>query len=192
MIQDCAYELPVIERSSLKIGTFIDLATSTNTRADFTVIATCGLDDQANIYILNILRGRWEWPDARERIIEEILLQGVGLAGVETNGFQLSSFQELVREKRLRNVAFYPVSVNKDKVSRALLCSARGAAGKLFYRKNASWFETLLYEFTNFPGGDHDDQVDAVCGCVELLNKFSPTTSTSRPASVKKISNRRR
>ncbi|HPT19082.1 MAG TPA: hypothetical protein PLJ25_03380 [Methanothrix sp.] len=57
-------EQPVIERSSLKIGTFIDLATSTKTRADFTVIATCGLDDKANIYILNILRGRREWPDA--------------------------------------------------------------------------------------------------------------------------------
>jgi predicted phage terminase large subunit-like protein len=181
MIQDCAYELPVIERSSLKIGTFIDLATSTNTRADFTVIATCGLDDKANIYILNILRGRWEWPDSRERIIEEILLQEVGMAGVETNGFQLSSFQELVREKRLRNVAFYPVPVNKDKVSRALLCSARGAAGKLFYRKNASWFETLLYEFTNFPGGDHDDIVDAVTGCIELLNNFQASIPVVAP-----------
>jgi predicted phage terminase large subunit-like protein len=181
MIQDSAYELPVIERSSLKIGTFIDLATSTRTRADFTVIATCGLDDKANIYILNILRGRWEWPDSRERIIEEILQQGVGLARVETNGFQLSSFQELVREKRLRNVAFYPVPVNKDKVSRALLCSARGAAGKLFYCKNASWFETLLYEFTNFPGGDHDDIVDAVSGCVELLNNFQASIPVVAP-----------
>jgi len=188
MIQDCAYELPVIERSSLKIGTFIDLATSTNTRADFTVIATCGLDDKANIYILNILRGRWEWPDARERIIEEILLHEVGLAGVETNGFQLSSFQELVRESRLRNVAFYPVSVNKDKVSRALLCSARGAAGKLFYRKNASWFETLLYEFTNFPGGDHDDIVDAVTGCIELLNNFQAAAPVVSPGVPKKRS----
>jgi len=79
MIQDFQ-EQPIIERSSLKTGTFIDLATSTQTRADFTVIATCGLDEKENIYILNILRGRWEWPDARERIIEEILLQEVGLA----------------------------------------------------------------------------------------------------------------
>ena len=181
MIQDCAYELPVIERSSLKIGTFIDLATSTRTRADFTVIATCGMDDKANIYILNILRGRWEWPDAYEFIVQEILAQGVGLAGVETNGFQLSSFQALVREKRLRSVAFFPVPVNSDKVSRALLCSARGAAGKLFYRKNASWFETLLYEFTNFPGGDHDDIVDAVTGCIELLNNFQAAAPVVSP-----------
>lgn len=164
--------IAVIERLALKIGTFIDLATSTKTRADFTVIATCGIDSEENIYILNILRGRWEWPKAKEYIIEEILAQEVGLAGVETNGFQLSSFQELVREKRLRSVAFYPVTVNTDKVSRALLCSARGAAGKLFYRKNASWFEELVYEFTNFPGGDHDDIVDAISGCVELINNF--------------------
>jgi len=181
MIQDCAHELPVIERSSLKIGTFIDLATSTRTRADYTVVATCGLDEKANIYILNILRGRWEWPDAYEFIVQEIQSQGVGLAGVETNGFQLSSFQALAREKRLRTVAFYPVSVNKDKVSRALLCSARGAAGKLFYRKDAAWFETLLYEFTNFPGGDHDDIVDAVTGCIELLNNFQVAAPVVSP-----------
>ncbi|OPY55508.1 MAG: Terminase-like family protein [Methanosaeta sp. PtaU1.Bin060] len=181
-------ELPVIERSSLKLGTFIDLAASTKTRADFTVIATCGIDSEENIYILNILRGRWEWPDAREKIIEEILAQGVRLAGVETNGFQLSSFQELVRESRLRNVAFYPVPVSSDKVSRALLCSARGAAGKLFYRKNAAWFEDLVYELTNFPGGDHDDIVDAVSGCVELLNNFQVANPIVLPGVPKRRS----
>ena len=121
-------------------------------------------------------------------IIEEILSQGVGLAGVETNGFQLSSFQELVRESRLCRVAFYPVPVSKDKVSRALLCSARGAAGKLFYRKNASWFEALLYEFTNFPGGDHDDMVDAVTGCVELLNNFQAAAPVVSPGVPRKRS----
>jgi predicted phage terminase large subunit-like protein len=177
-------ELPVIERSSLKLGTFIDLATSTKTRADFTVIATCGLDDEANIYILNILRGRWEWPDAKEQIIEEILSQKVRLAGVEANGFQLSSFQELVRDKRLRHVSLHPLQVNRDKVSRSLLLSARGAAGKLFCVR-ASWFDDMLYEFVNFPGGDHDDQVDAIAGCVELLNDFQASAPAVRPVVIR-------
>jgi len=73
----------------------------------------------------------------------------VRLAGVEANGFQLSSFQELVRDKRLRHVSLHPLQVNRDKVSRSLLLSARGAAGKLFCVR-ASWFDDMLYEFVNF------------------------------------------
>ena len=113
----------------------------------------------------------------REHIIEEILSQEVGLAGVETNGFQLSSFQELVREKRLRSVAFYPVSVNKDKVSRALLCSARGAAGKLFYRKNASWFETSalrIHQFSRRRSRRHSGRCFGMCRAFEQLPGRSP------------------
>jgi len=170
-----------VERSRLKVGTFIDLAASTKTRADFTVIATCGIDDLQNIFILNILRGRWEWPDAYEYIVGEILDQEVRLAGVESNGFQLSSFQELARDPRLREVALYPVPVDRDKVSRALLVSARGAAGKLYYARGAGWAEELLAEFCSFPAGRHDDIVDAVCGCVELLNKYQTAEPVLAP-----------
>lgn len=177
--------LQVIERSSLKVGSFIDLAASKKTRADFTVIATCGVDRQQNIFILNIQRGRWEWPDAYEYIVGELLSQRVKLAGVESNGFQLSSFQELVRDSRLRNVAIYPVPVDADKVSRSLLVSARGASGKLYYARNASWAEDAITEFVNFPAGKHDDIVDAVCGCVELLNRFAEKESVVAPGFIK-------
>lgn len=179
---------PVIERNSLKIGTFIDLATSKKTRADFTVAATCGLDKLQNFYILEILRGRWEWPDAYEYIVAELLNQGVRMAGVETNGFQLSSFQELVRDERVSHIAFFAVPSEADKLSRSLLVSARGAARKLYYTKGASWGETLISEFVNFPGGKHDDIVDAVCGCLELLNRFQVEEPTRRPSGLKKKS----
>lgn len=187
MIQD-APGLSVVERSSLKIGSFVDLATSTSTKADFTVIATCGIDDLQNIFILNIVRGRWEWPDAYEYIVQEVLAQDVRLLGVEAAGFQLSSFQELVRDSRLRNVAIFPVPVDSDKVSRSLLVSARAANGKLYYARGEAWVETLISEFCNFPGGKHDDQIDAVCGCVELLNNFQVANPIVSPGVPKRRS----
>jgi len=68
-----------------------------------------------------------------------------------------------------------------------LLVSARAANGKLYYNRQGAWAETLISEFINFPGGKHDDILDAVCGCVELLNNFqaeapvvSPGVSMSR------------
>jgi hypothetical protein len=45
-------------------------------------VATCGLDGLQNIFILNLVRGRWEWPDAYEAIVQEVLAQGVRLMGV--------------------------------------------------------------------------------------------------------------
>ncbi|NPV63667.1 MAG: phage terminase large subunit [Methanotrichaceae archaeon] len=174
-------KIEIIERSRLKIGSFIDLATSTKTRADFTVVATVGIDGKQNIFILNILRGRWEWPDAYGYIVDELLEQNVRLAGCETNGFQLSSFQELIRNDRLKKIAFFPVPVSTDKMSRSLLVSSRGANGKLYYARGSSWAETLISEFVNFPGGKHDDIVDAVCGCVELLNNFQAAAPVVAP-----------
>ena len=180
--------LAAIERSSLKIGSFVDLATSTRTKADFTVVATAGIDSLQNIFILNIHRGRWEWPDAYEAIVQEVLAQKVGLLGVETAGFQLSSFQELIRDSRLKSLAIFPVSVDSDKVSRSLLVSARAANGRLYYARGSGWAETLISEFVNFPGGRHDDIVDAVCGCVELLNNFQAAAPVVSPGVPKKRS----
>jgi predicted phage terminase large subunit-like protein len=180
--------LAAVERSSLKIGSFVDLATSTRSRADYTVIATVGIDAQQNIFILNIHRGRWEWPDAYEDIVQEVLAQKVGLLGVETAGYQLSSFQELIRDARLKSLAIFPVPVNSDKVSRSLLVSARAANAKLYYARGSGWAETLISEFVNFPGGRHDDIVDAVCGCVELLNNFQAAAPVVSPGVPKKRS----
>jgi len=114
-------------------------------------MATVGMDKALNVYILNILRGRWEWPDAYEQIVDEIRRQKVKLVGVESNGFQLSSFQELIRDSRLKGVAFHAVPMSTDKTSRALLVSAKGSNGKLYYAAGASWSEYLITEFVNFP-----------------------------------------
>ena len=170
---------------SLRRAIFCDLATSEKSRADYTVIATVGADDQGNVYILDIRRGRWEWPEAKSEIISEITKQGVDLVGVETNGFQLSGFQELIREESLGGVSFFPVKQDKDKFSRALLVSSKAANGKLFMRKGAPWKKVLIYEFETFPG-KHDDIVDAITGAVELLFSDNRTTETASPIVIHK------
>ncbi len=181
-----------VSRKSLRTGSFCDLATSTRTRADYTVMATVGMDAALNVFVLDILRGRWEWPDAYGKIVDEIQRQKVRLVGVETNGFQLSSFQALVRDPRVKGVAFHAVPMATDKTSRSLLVSSKGSSGKLYYAAGASWSEYMITEFVNFPSFRHDDVVDAVCGAVELLNRFSPPASISRPGVAKSKSKWRR
>lgn len=175
----------VVSVSSLRRAIFCDLATSKKSRADFTVIATAGADELGNVYILDIHRGRWEWPQARAEIATEILRQKVDLVGVEANGFQLSGFQELIQEEELAGVSFFPITQSTDKFSRALLVSSKAANGKLFIRKGASWAKALVYEFETFPG-KHDDIVDGVTGAVELLFSKEIHTQTAAPIVIKK------
>lgn len=179
-----------VSASALRRACFCDLATSTSTRADFTVISTVGADESGSIYILDIRRGRWEWPQAREEIKREVLRQGVDLVGVEVNGFQKSGFQELISDPEVSHIAFVPVKQDTDKLSRALLVSSKAANGKLFIRQGASWAEALIYEFVTFPG-QHDDIVDAVTGAVELLLRSSARgKETAAPVSIKKPTGR--
>lgn len=181
----------VISRATLQIATYCDLATSTSKRADYTVIGTGGTDDLGNLFVLNIKRGRWEWPRARAEIIAEILRQEVELVGVEKNGFQQAAFQELIIEPDVRHVAFVPVDVDTDKFTRALLVSAKAANGKLFIRKGASWKEDLIYEHTTFPG-KHDDIVDTVSGLAKLLFSDYNPGEPAAPVSMKKPTGGRR
>jgi len=157
-----------IDRASLRVGAYVDLATGTKTSSDFTVMATIGITPDQDVVIINVVRGRWEWPDARRVIIEETLRQQVPLLGIEATAFQMAAFQDLMRSGELGSTAVRAVKPDKDKVTRSLPLLARAEAGKL-YLVRAHWNRDLIAEFLAFPESTHDDQVDAVSGALLLI-----------------------
>lgn len=60
------------------------------------------------------------------------------------------------------------VSVRLDKIARARPASAQAEAGNIALLR-APWNDILLYELEGFPGGLHDDQVDALAGALSEL-----------------------
>jgi predicted phage terminase large subunit-like protein len=173
-----------ISRSQLlQVVGFVDLAASTKTSADYSCIGTVGLTSEAEIIVINMVRGQWEWPETRRIIAQEAVRQRVKILGVESVAFQLAAVQELRRMPELVNVAIRDVHVDKDKVSRALPVAARAETGQM-YLVRGTWNEAFIAEFTSFPLGPHDDQVDTISGAVSLLVQqvpFVPAVAGARP-----------
>jgi predicted phage terminase large subunit-like protein len=151
---------------------FVDLAASTKTTADYSCLGTLGLTHEADLVIMNMIRGKWEWPDTRRMIVTEVLRQRVPTLGVESVAFQLAAVQDLRRIPELIGVTILEVPIDRDKVSRALPVAARAEAGQL-YMVQGDWNEALIQEFLQFPYATHDDQVDTVSGGVAMLAKYA-------------------
>lgn len=86
---------------------------------------------------------------------------------------------KLQRERELVGTSLQSIRVDKDKVSRALPVASRAEAGKLKLVRG-EWISDFLDEATSFPHGAHDDQIDAVSGCFQMIAspqgewKFTP------------------
>jgi len=146
-----------------------DLAVSTKQTADYTVGARVGHGFDGGIMIEDVVRGRWEWPDALRIILATAQSDGPGVTqGVEDVGVQKGMYQSLMREPGAVNLAFRPMTVNKDKMIRANPWLARAEQGKVSLLR-AAWNAAWLDEVCAFPEAAHDDQVDAVSGAFELL-----------------------
>jgi predicted phage terminase large subunit-like protein len=156
----------------LRFVRFWDLAVSVKESADFTVGAKVGLDRDGNIYIADIQRGRWEWPESRRNIISAAQQDGhMTRVGVEQVAFQLAAIQDLRRDPQFLRTPLKGVAPGKgDKKSRALAWIDAAEAGKLFLLRSG-WNDAFIQECLDFPVGKHDDQVDAVSGAVALLSK---------------------
>lgn len=155
----------------LRWGRYWDLAASTKTSADYTASAAVALDENdGTLYIRDMIRDRWEWPDARKIIIQTMLVEPGVIHAIEEAMHGLAAVQDLRRVREIAHIALRGVSVDKDKLTRALPWSIRAEARKVKLVRGA-WISAFLDEVCVFTGhGDaHDDQVDTVSGGVGLM-----------------------
>lgn len=146
-----------------------DLAASTKTTADYTVGVKVGLTRDGILIIADMVRGRWEWPTALRMISETARGDGVSVVqGVEDVGVQKGMYQLLMAEPQLVGLAFKPITVHKDKLTRAMPWLARAEQQKVRMVRG-EWNAAALDEICAFPESRHDDIVDAVSGAVQLL-----------------------
>ena len=146
-----------------------DLAASTKTQADYSVGCKGGMDDDGNVYITDIVRGRWEWP-ALIRIIRETALSEPGvMQSIETAGTQKGLLDLLMAEPTLVGVAFAGITPTADKITRAQPLLARAEQNKL-YLLRANWNAAFVDECCAFPEVEHDDQIDGASGMLSSIS----------------------
>lgn len=148
-----------------------DLAVTEKKTGDFTVGAKVGMMRDGIVVIADIVRGRWEWPDALKVIAETAKSDGANVQqGIESVGVQKGAYQTLMRDPGLVGIALRPIGVQKDKLTRAMPLLARAEAKNIALVRGA-WNKPFIDEACAFPETKHDDQVDAVSGAMQMLMK---------------------
>ena len=160
----------VVERApeGLSWHRYWDLAVSQQTSADYLASAAVALGGDGTIYIRDMIRGRWEWPDQKKIMLSTFALEPDTGQAIEEALHGLAALQDLFREQSAVSTWLRGVRVDKDKMTRALPWAARAEAGKVALVSGA-WVADFLDEVCAFPSAAHDDQVDAVSGGVALL-----------------------
>ncbi len=156
----------------------VDPAATEKEQSDWFVCATWAVTPEKDLLLLDVFRERAETTK------HESILAGLrsrwqpSFQGVEEKTFGLNIIQSLKR----KGLPVKPLKADRDKVSRARVAQARYEVGAVYHLENAPWLEALESELLAFPGGAHDDQVDAVAyAAIEVAGKSQPRGYSSKP-----------
>ena len=162
-------DFPPDVRKKMALGEFplnlyssIDMAVSKSQRADYTVIGTIGIDEAGQMYLLDVVRDRFD-PDECAREIFKIEKEyHPGMIFVE-KGLLKNVIQPLLnRDMAVKHS--YPslesVYAPGDKRTKARAIQKIMRGGGLYVDKQAEWYPAFEDEHLRFDRAPHDDQVD--------------------------------
>lgn len=154
----------------LYVGMTLDPAISEKQGADYFAINVSGMDENYNIYVLDILKGHWRVSEQVENIFTMYLKWRPNVVGLETVAYQKALKQWLEAQMRERGVHFpiqeFKRASNESKEFRIKSIEPFYREGKIFH---APWMRSLEDELMQFPKGKHDDEADALSSQLEIL-----------------------
>ncbi|MEU4558541.1 phage terminase large subunit [Actinoplanes sp. NPDC023936] len=158
----------------------VDLAASTRTSADYTVIAAWARTISGDLVLLDLVRARigeeQHFAQARP------LVQRWNLDTVFIEASQYGT--TLVREATNDHVPISPIQAEQDKFSRALPYSAWVSSGRVWLPSgNPHWLTDFLNEHASFPAAAHDDTIDVGSLAVRVaVTQWQPSPAAPRRA----------
>jgi predicted phage terminase large subunit-like protein len=145
-----------------------DTAIKTADGNSFSVCVTA-LVRASQVYVIDVWRGRLEFPDLRRKAIELARLHTARTLLIEDR----ASGQQLIQTLRSEEPHGVPLplaqSPSNDKLSRAEGVSSIIEAGQLFLPNEAHWLGEFKSELLAFPSGRYNDQVDALTQLLEWV-----------------------
>ena len=156
-----------------------DTGIKTGDGNSFSVCITASVR-RREIRVLDIWRGRVEFPELSKKAVELARLHGARTLLVEdrASGEQLI---QTIRSEEPAGVPFpIPCRPETDKLSRAEGVSSMVEAGQLFLPPEAHWLGEFKSELLAFPSGRYDDQVDALSQLLAWVrNRWAEPTPTN-------------
>ncbi len=135
-----------------------DTASTANELSDYTACTTW-YQDKGIHYLLNILRGRYTYPELKKLIPEHSHRWKCNRVLIEEKG----SGQHLIQEYSAAGMrGVIPFMPKGDKAMRLATISPLIESGQVAFPREAPWLDDFITELLQFPNGRHDDQVDSL------------------------------
>ena len=141
----------------------VDPASSLSVRADYFCIATIGIDNENNKYVLDIVRERLSPSKQPQKIIDTYMKYKPRRMKIETTGYQEAlrvGVRDIMKEKGL-----YIPGLEKGVKPRTRKSERLLSLVPMFARKQFYWRPEDIkgqQEFLSYPRGKHDDVMDGI------------------------------
>ena len=136
---------------------------------DYTAKVTFGVDNNQNIYIINVFRGRLDFGKRIKAVLGAGKLEKPSRIAIEDNVFQADTVQ-VAKKNSLLPIIGVKTTINKvQKFNEQLVPLFEN--GKVFFLEGDKMQEEFWKELCSLPRGAYDDMCDALCiGIKDLLN----------------------
>jgi predicted phage terminase large subunit-like protein len=156
----------------------IDVAASTKTTADYTVVAAWAITLEGDLVLLDRARARVEDHDQFGMVAPLRARWGLDTCFIEQSWFA----RTLVQDAQAAGVPVAPLTADTDKVTRAIPAAGRVHQGKVWFPAEAPWLDEWCDELAVFPQGAHDDQVDVLAYAARVVaHEWAPPRPLPRP-----------
>lgn len=153
------YDTPPERTYRTKVIQSWDCAAKEGAQNSWSVCTTWLIVDKTDYYLLDVTRGRYEYPRLRQAALALAEKYDPTAIVIEEASTGIALGQDLKEMGRYR---VRPVPVDRDKVTRLYVQAAKFEAGRVYFPKNAPFLPDLEAELLTFPQGKHDDQVDSI------------------------------
>ena len=167
---------------AMKIFIAGDLAIGEKETNDYTVFVVGGLDYQDQVHILDLVRFRGDTFAIVEALLNLSEKYDPYLVGIEKGQLEHAIKPQL--QKRMRERRIFPTLAEGDKALRPITDKpkrARPLQGRMQqgmvhfpHASNAPWVDIAIAEMLRFPGGVHDDIVDALAWLLRMILDEEP------------------
>ena len=182
----------VVVLNQCAVFVIVDGAASSKDTADHTVVSVFAVSGQGELFVLWVVRDRFEVEDVVPVVQDVCLAWRPDWVGIEANGFQIW-FVKAARDK----IQFPGIPTvrelnpeGKGKAHRAASAIIKAEQGEIYLPYlddvNSPWvggFEEELYAFTGKEGRP-DDQTDTVAYAVLAIDKFGYGSTDQLPERV--------
>ncbi|WP_261524091.1 phage terminase large subunit, partial [Burkholderia multivorans] len=162
----------------LKRVIYADTAQKTAERNDYSVFECWGLGKNGRIYLLDLVRGKWEAPELRRRALDfwnkHLAWVGPGNSAlVKMRVEDKASGTGLIQDIRADGgIPIEGIERDKDKLTRVMDIVSYIDSGLVYVPESAPWVSDFLSECDAFTPDDthaHDDQIDPMVDAINDL-----------------------